>query len=63
MFGGLYYEVRLYGAVNGNNTLTIQSGQRTIFVAKSDKFSMRFVWRRSAVGANGWIMTRYEALP
>ncbi|MCR4469385.1 hypothetical protein [Burkholderia sp. SCN-KJ] len=63
MFGGLYYEVRLYGAVNGNNTLTIRSGQKTIFVAKSDKFSMRFVWRRNAVGANGWIMTRYEALP
>ncbi|KVF28024.1 hypothetical protein WJ07_04645 [Burkholderia vietnamiensis] len=63
MFTGLYYEVRIYGAINDDNTLTIRSGQKTIYVAKSDKFSLRFVWRRNAVGANGWIMTRYEALP
>lgn len=63
MFSGLYYEVRLYGAVSEGNTLTVRSGQKTIFTAKNDKLSMRFTWRRNAVGENGWLMTGYEALP
>ena len=63
MFSGLYYDVRLYGAINGSNVLTIRSGKKTLFIAKSDKFLIHFIWRRNATGENGWIMTRYEALP
>jgi hypothetical protein len=63
LFNGLYYEVRLYGAVNGSNTLTIQCGGKKKFVAHSDKVLMRFSWRRNATAAAGWMMTQYEPLP
>jgi hypothetical protein len=63
MFSGLYYEVRIFGAVNARNTLSIRSGPKTIFIATNDKLSLRFTWRRNAVGENGWIMTGYEVLP
>lgn len=63
MFSGLYYEIRLYGAVNGENTLTIQCAGMTKFVAKTDKVAIRFSWRRASTPATSWIMTAYEPLP
>ncbi|MFP3608658.1 hypothetical protein SB778_00925 [Paraburkholderia sp. SIMBA_050] len=63
MFNGLYYEVRLYGAINGNNTLTIRCGHTKKYIATNDKIVIRFAWRREADAAAGWIMTRHEALP
>ncbi|HDR8919953.1 hypothetical protein [Burkholderia vietnamiensis] len=63
MFSGLYYDIRLYGAINGTNVLTIKSSRKILFVAKNDRFLIRFVWRRNAVGENGWVMVRYEVLP
>ncbi|RDK00810.1 hypothetical protein [Paraburkholderia lacunae] len=63
MFNGLYYEIRLCGAVNAENTLTIQCGGTKKFVVKHDNLMIRFVWRRNANAAAGWIMTQYEALP
>jgi hypothetical protein len=63
LFNGLYYEIRLDGAVNGENTLTIECGSTQKFVVRSDKITIRFAWRRNANAANGWIMTQYEALP
>ncbi|MCP2090088.1 UNVERIFIED_ORG: hypothetical protein J2Y81_006175 [Paraburkholderia sediminicola] len=63
MFNGLYYVVRLYGAVNRDNNLAIQCGSSVKFVASVDKTLIRFAWRRDANAASGWIMTGYEPLP
>ncbi|SOE98698.1 hypothetical protein SAMN05446635_6675 [Burkholderia sp. OK233] len=63
MFNGLYYVIRLHGAVNSENNLTIQCGSSTKFVANIDKVLIRFAWRRDANAAAGWIMTEYEPLP
>jgi hypothetical protein len=63
MFNGLYYEVRLYGAVNGGNTLTITCGHHKKMVIGQDKIVIRFEWRRNADAATGWIATQYDALP
>ena len=63
MFSGLYYEIRLYGSVNGENTLTIRCAGMTKFVAKTDKVVIRFSWRRASTSTASWIMTAYQPLP
>jgi len=63
MFNGLYYELRLYGAVNGENTLKIRCEGVTKFLAKTDNVAIRFTWRRGPTPATNWIMTSYEVLP
>jgi hypothetical protein len=63
MFNGLYYEIRLYGAVSEKNALTIRCDGVTKLVAKTDKVALRFVWRRAPAPAAAWILTSYEPLP
>lgn len=63
MFNGLYYQLRLSGAVNAENTLTVRCDGVTKFVAKTDNVEIRFTWRRGPRPAANWIMTSYEVLP
>jgi hypothetical protein len=63
LHNGLYYEIRVYGAVNGANTLLIKSSATTLMTLATDKIALRYTWRRNATPANGWLLTKYEALP
>lgn len=63
MFNGLYYEVRVYGAVSNGRTLTVACGGDEKFVIRKDRVLVRFAWRRNANASAGWILTQYEDLP
>jgi hypothetical protein len=63
MFNGLYYEIRVYGAVKGTNTLRVACGGTRLYEVRETKVVVRFDWRRDTDAANGWVMTKYEVLP
>jgi hypothetical protein len=63
LFNGLYYEVRVSGgAPTATNTLTVKNGSTTLATITADKLVYRWTWRRVASG-NGWVLTKYHALP
>lgn len=65
LFTGLFFEVIVNGAApTATNTLTIQSGSHTVATVTSDKWRLRFVWRRLSAtdyGA-GWSLIEKVAL-
>lgn len=62
LHNGLYFEVIVNGAVNGSNTLTVQSGATTLATISADKMVYRFTWRRNTTGSLGWIITKKESI-
>jgi hypothetical protein len=62
LFNGMYREIRVKGAINGSNTLTITCAGTTLTTLATDGVVIRFTFgRRDASHAyNCWKVTKYE---